>query len=119
MNWASRKALASKVAITLEAYHAVQMLEDAFSRYGNPEIVNADQGTQFTAHEFVRMVKAKGCRLSMDGCGAWLEMFVGRLWKSVKYEWVYLHAYDCVTEARPSIMQYSSNDWGQLCRRAI
>lgn len=107
VDWASRKVLAAKVAITLEACHAVDVLQEAFTRHGRPEIVNTDQGSQFTAHEFVRAVKEQGCGLSMDGRGAWRDnVFVERLWKSVKYERVYLHAYDSVTEARRSILQY-------------
>ena len=107
VDWASRKVLAAKVAITLEACHAVDVLQEAFTHHGTPEIVNTDQGSQFTAHEFVQAVKDRGCKVSMDGCGAWRDnVFVERLWKSVKYERVYLHAYDSVTEARRSIMQY-------------
>ena len=110
VDWASRRVLAAKVAITLEACHAVDVLQEAFSRHGRPEIVNTDQGSQFTAHEFVQAVKNRGCKPSMDGRGAWRDnVLVERLWKSVKYERVYLHAYDSVTEARASIMQYM--DW--------
>jgi putative transposase len=110
VDWASRRILAAKVAITLEACHAVDVLQEAFSRHGKPEIVNTDQGSQFTAHEFAQTVKEHGCKLSMDGRGAWRDnIFVERLWKSVKYERVYLHAYDSITEARRSIMQYM--DW--------
>src|SRR5687768_9597093 len=106
VDWASRKVVASTVAITLEACHAVDVLQDAFTRHGKPEIVNTDQGSQFTAQAFVQAVKDGGCHLSMDGRGAWRDnVFVERLWKSVKYERVYLHAYDSVTEARQSIMQ--------------
>ena len=110
VDWASRKVLAAKVAITLEACHAVDVLQEAFTRHGSPAIVNTDQGSQFTAAEFVKAVEDRGCRISMDGRGAWRDnVFVERLWKSVKYEWVYLHAYASVTEARVSIMQYL--DW--------
>ena len=115
MDWASRKVLASRVAITLEACHAVDVLHEAFTRHGTPEIVNTDQGSQFTAQAFVPAVKDRGCHLSMDGRGAWRDnVFVERLWKSVKYEQVYLHAYDSVTEARQSIMQYL--DWYNRAR---
>jgi len=69
-DWASRKVLASKIAITLEACHAVAALQEAFRRYGTPEIVNTDQDSQFTAIEFVTAVKNRGCKLSMDGRGA-------------------------------------------------
>jgi len=107
VDWASRKVLAAKLAITLEACHAVDVLQDAFRRYGTPEIVNTDQGSQFTAKAFVDTVLENGCRLSMDGRGAWRDnVFVERVWRSVKYECVYLHAYDSVAQARTSIMQY-------------
>ena len=110
VDWASRKVLAAKIAITLEACHAVDVLQEAFTRHGTPEIVNTDQGSQFTADEFVRAVQARGCKLSMDGRGAWRDnVFVERLWRSVKYEEVYLHAYDSVSQARRSIMRYL--DW--------
>ena len=110
IDWASRKVLAAKVAITLEACHAVDVLNQAFTRYGRPDIINTDQGSQFTATDFVEAVKAQGCQLSMDGKGAWRDnVFVERFWKSLKYERVYLHAYDSVSQARESIMDYI--DW--------
>ena len=97
VDWASRKVLAAKVAITLETCHAVDVLQEAFTRYGKPEMVNTDQGSQFSAQEFVHAVKEQGCKFSMDGRGAWRDnVFVERLWKSVQYERVYLHAYDSV-----------------------
>jgi putative transposase len=83
----SRKVLAHKVAITLEACHAKEIIEQAFTKYGVPEIVNTDQGSQFTATEFTDAVLGPGCKLSMDGRGAWRDnVFVERLWRSVKYE---------------------------------
>jgi len=104
---ASRKVLAHKVAITLEACHAREVIEQAFLRHGTPEIVNTDQGSQFTATEFTDVVLAKGCKLSMDGRGAWRDnVFVERFWRSVKYERVYLKAYDSVSAARTDIAQY-------------
>lgn len=110
VDWASRKVLAAKLAITLEACHAVDVLKEAFTHHGTPEIVNTDQGSQFTSEEFVQAVQERGCKLSMDGRGAWRDnVFVERLWRSVKYERVYLHAYDTVSDARRSIMQYF--DW--------
>jgi putative transposase len=106
----SRRVLAHKVAITLEAVHAKEVIEQAFARYGVPEIVNTDQGSQFTAPAFTEVVLAKGCRLSMDGRGAWRDnVFVERLWRSVKYERVYLKAYDSVSAARADIADYL--DW--------
>jgi putative transposase len=104
---ASRRVLAHKVAITLEACHAKEVIEQAFAKYGLPEIVNTDQGSQFTAEEFTRVVLDAGCKLSMDGRGAWRDnVFVERLWRSVKYERVYLKAYDSVSAARVDIAEY-------------
>ena len=103
----SRRVLAHKVAITLEACHAKEIIEQALARHGTPEIVNTDQGSQFTAEEFTRVVLEAGCRLSMDGRGAWRDnVFVERLWRSVKYERVYLKAYDSVSAARADIADY-------------
>ena len=107
---ASRKVLAHKVAITLEACHAREIFEQAFARYGVPEIVNTDQGSQFTAEEFTHAVLSRGVRLSMDGKGAWRDnVFVERLWRTIKYERVYLRAYDGVTAAKTDIAQFI--DW--------
>ena len=107
---ASRCVLGHKVAITLEAIHAREVVEQAFARYGAPEIVNTDQGSQFTAAEFTDAVLARGCKLSMDGRGAWRDnVFVERLWRSVKYERVYLKVYDGVSAARADIADYL--DW--------
>jgi putative transposase len=104
----AEKVLAHKVAITMEAVHAKEVIEQA--RHGVPEIVNTDQGTQFTAEEFTSVVLAKSCKLSMDGRGAWRDnVFVERLWRSVKYERVYLKAYDSLSVARADIAQYL--DW--------
>jgi putative transposase len=106
---ASRRVLAHKVAITLEACHAREVIEQAFARWGTPEIVNTDQGSQFTATEFTEVVLGKGCQLSMDGRGAWRDnVFVERLWRSVKYERVYLKAYDSVSATRSDIADYMS-----------
>ena len=107
---ASRRVLAHKVATTLEAYHAVEIMEQAYARYGLPDIVNTDQGSQFTAEEFTDVVLKRGVKLSMDGKGAWRDnVFVERLWRSVKYERVYLKAYDSVSAARSDLAQYV--DW--------
>ena len=104
---ASRRVLAHKVAITLEACHAKEIIEQACARHGVPDIINTDQGSQFTAEEFTEAVLSKGCKLSMDGRGAWRDnVFVERLWRSVKYERVYLKAYDSVSAARADIADY-------------
>ena len=112
---ASRRVLAHKLATTLEAYHAVEVIEEAFAHYGTPEIVNTDQGSQFTASEFTEAVFSRGCELSMDGRGAWRDnVFVERLWRTVKYERVYLRVYDTVSEARADIKEYI--DWYNCTR---
>ena len=106
----SRRILAHRVAITLEALHAVEAIQEALARFGPPEIVNTDQGSQFTAQDFVDAVQGSGAQLSMDGKGAWRDnVFVERIWRSVKYERVYLRAYASVREARADIAQYI--DW--------
>jgi len=107
---ASRRVLAHKVAITLEACHACEVIKLAFARFGVPEIVNTDQGSQFTAEDFTKAVLSRGCRLSMDGRGAWRDnVFVERLWRTIKYERVYLRAYDGVSAAKADIAQFI--DW--------
>ena len=107
---ASRRVMAHKVATTLEACHAKEILQQALARHGTPEIVNTDQGSQFTAEEFTAVVLGSGAKLSMDGRGAWRDnVFVERLWRSVKYEHVYKHAYANVVAARTKIGAYL--DW--------
>ena len=84
-------------------------MSEALAKYGHPEIVNTDQGSQFTAQVFVDAVKSRGCQLSMDGRGAWRDnVFVERLWKSIKYEEVFLHAYETVFAAKAGINRYIS-----------
>jgi putative transposase len=103
----SRRALAHRVSITLESSNAVEVLREALVRFGNPEIVNTDQGSQFTANDFVDLVHGAGAKLSMDGKGAWRDnVFVERLWRTVKYERVYLRAYDGVSHARTDLAEY-------------
>ena len=104
---ASRRVLAHKLATTLEAHHAVEIMAQALTRYGTPEIINTDQGSQFTATEFVAVLTKIGAALSMDGKGAWRDnVFVERLWRTVKYERVYLKTYDTVSEARADLAEY-------------
>ncbi|KVC82936.1 hypothetical protein WL13_08295, partial [Burkholderia ubonensis] len=107
VDWASRKVLAHRVAITLEAIHAVEAEEEAFAKCVKPEIVNTDQGSQFTATAFTYAVLNRGIKLSMDGKGVWRDnVFVERVWRSVKYEKVYLKAYESVSHSRRSIGDY-------------
>jgi putative transposase len=107
MDWFSRKVLAWRVSITMEAAFCIEAVEDALARYGKPEIFNTDQGSQFTSSDFTGLLLGNAIRISMDGKGAWRDnVFVERLWRSVEYEEVYLHAYGSVTEARRSIGRY-------------
>jgi len=107
IDWTSRKVLAAKVAITLEACHAEDVLEEAYQKYGCPSIVNVDQGSQFTAEAFVNRVTQAGARISMDGRGSWRDnVFIERLWKTLKYDHVYLHAYESVADARSKILSF-------------
>ena len=107
LDWASRRVLAWRVSITMEAAFCVETLEDALARHGKPEIFNTDQGSQFTGEAFTGVPIKNGIAISMDGKGAWRDnVFVERLWRSVKYEEVYLKAYASVGEARTSIGRY-------------
>jgi putative transposase len=103
----SRRVLAHRVSITMEAAFCVEALEEALARHGRPEIFNTDQGSQFTSLEFTGVLTAASVSISMDGKGAWRDnVFVERLWRTIKYEEVYLRAYDSVSEARASIVRY-------------
>jgi putative transposase len=105
----SRRVLAHRVSITMEADFCVEALEGALARHGKPDIFNTDQGSQFSSAAFTGMLLDHGVSISMDGKGAWRDsVFVERLWRSVKYEEVYLKAYDSVSEARRSIGRYLS-----------
>jgi putative transposase len=107
MDWATRKILSWRLSNTLTADFCVEALEDAISRYGCPEIVNTDQGSQFTSADFVGCVRRHGVALSMDGKGAWKDnVFIERFWRTLKYEEVYLRAYESVSAARESIRKY-------------
>ena len=107
LDWATRRVLSWRVSITMEAAFCVATLEDALAAHGTPEIFNTDQGSQFTGAAFTGVLAANGIAISMDGKGAWRDnVFVERLWRSVKYEEVYLKAYDSVSEARASIGRY-------------
>jgi putative transposase len=102
VDWFSRR-----VSITMEADFCIEALEDALAKYGRPEIFNTDQGSQFTSEVFTDVLIANKIAISMDGKGAWRDnVFVERIWKSVKYEEVYLHAYDRVGVARASLDRY-------------
>ena len=106
-DWYSRRVLAWRLSITMEAAFCVEALEEALARHGKPDVFNTDQGSQFTGQEFTGVLLKAGVAISMDGKGAWRDnVFVERLWRSIKYEEIYLRAYDTVGEARASIGRY-------------
>ncbi|MGC1613545.1 MAG: IS3 family transposase [Candidatus Acidiferrum sp.] len=107
VDWFSRRVLAWRVSITLDVGFCLDAVEEALARFGKPEIFNTDQGSQFTSADFTGLLLENAIAISMDGRGAWRDnVFVERLWRSVKYEEVYLRAYDSVGEARASIGRY-------------
>lgn len=107
MDWASRKVLTWRVSPTLTSDFCVAALEEALHRFGHPEIFNTDQGTQFTSADFLNVLRAHQIQISMDGQGCWRDnVFVERLWRSVKYEEVYLHAYETVSDVRAGLSRY-------------
>jgi putative transposase len=107
MDWASRRVLAWRLSPTLSTDFCVAALEEAIDRYGAPEIFNTDQGSQFTSAPFVDVLRRHSIQISMDGKGCWRDnVFVERLWRSVKYEEVYLHAYETVSAARAGLTRY-------------
>jgi putative transposase len=104
---ASRKVLTFRLSNTLTADFCVEALQEAMARFGRPEIFNTDQGAQFTSEEWIKVLKDAGIAISMDGKGRWIDnVFIERLWRSVKYEEVYLHAYGNGTEARTALTRY-------------
>jgi putative transposase len=107
VDWFSRKVLSWRVSITMEVDFCLEAVEAALAQYAKPEIFNTDQGSQFTSAEFTGLLRDNAIAISMDGKGAWRDnVFVERIWRSVKYEEVYLRAYDSVAEARTSIGRY-------------
>lgn len=107
LDWATRRVLAWRLSNSLAADACVEALEEAIHRYGAPEIMNTDQGSQFTSAEFISVLTDRQIRISMDGKGCWRDnVMVERLWKTIKYEEVYLHAYDSVSDARAAIARY-------------
>ncbi len=107
MDWASRRVLAWRLSNTLTTDFCIEAVAEAIARYGAPEIFNTDQGSQFTSLEFTQLLKDQGIAISMDGKGCWRDnVFVERLWKSIKYEEVYLRAYETVSAARSGIGRY-------------
>jgi len=107
MDWYSRRVLAWRLSNTLDTSFCVEALTEALANYGNPTIFNTDQGCQFTADDFTGVLRDRGIKISMDGKGRFLDnIFVERLWRSLKYEEIYLNAYDSLREAREGIGRY-------------
>lgn len=107
IDWTTRRVLSWKLSNSLTTDFCIEAVEDAIDRHGKPEIFNTDQGCQFTSNAFVGLLQGHGIQVSMDGKGRWVDnVLVERLWKSVKYEEVYLHAYDSVAEARQGLQRY-------------
>jgi putative transposase len=107
VDWFSRRVLSWRLSITLEADFCIEAVEEALARHGKPDIFNTDQGSQFTSVDFIKVLKDAEIAISMDGKGAWRDnVFVERLWRTIKYEEVYLHAYASVPEARAALARY-------------
>ncbi len=107
MDWYSRRVLSWRLSNTLDTSFCIEALEEAIENYGAPEIFNTDQGSQFTSDDFTGVLKEHGIKISMDGKGRWIDnVFVERLWRSVKYEEVYIKAYDDIRVARKSLGIY-------------
>jgi len=107
LDWATRRILAWRLSNSMSADAPVEALEEAIAKYGTPEIMNTDQGSQFTSGEFIGVLERHHIAISMDGKGCWRDnVFVERLWKTIKYEHVYLHAYATVSEAKSKLAAY-------------
>jgi len=107
IDWASRRVLSWRLSNTLTTDFCIEAVQEAISRYGAPAIFNTNQSCQFTSQDFTGLLKDNGIQISMDGKGCWRDnVFVERLWKSVKYEEVYLHAYDSVSDAKRGLVKY-------------
>lgn len=107
MDWATRKVLSWRVSNTMDVDFCIEALQDALARFGRPAIFNSDQGSQFTSPRFTEVLTDAGVRISMDGRGRWMDnVFIERLWRSLKYECIYLHAFDTGSELRGGVKQW-------------
>ena len=107
VDWHTRRVLSWRLSVTMDTHFCLAAVEDAIGKYGKPEIMNTDQGSQFTSKAFTGLIQDNGIKISMDGKGAWRDnVFVERLWRSVKYEEVYLHAYESVAADRQGLDRY-------------
>ena len=104
MDWSTRKVLSWRVSNTMDGEFCIEALEEALARFGCPEIFNTDQGSQFTSPRFTGVLEKAGVRISMDGRGRWMDnVFIERLWRSLKYECIYLHAFETGSELRAGL----------------
>ena len=109
MDWSTRKVLSWRVSNTMDVEFCIEALEEALSRFGRPEIFNTDQGSQFTSPRFTGVLQAAGVGISMDGRGRWMDnVFIERLWRSLKYECIYLHAFETGSELRAGLRWWIS-----------
>jgi len=107
LDWATRRILSFRLSNSLTTDFCIEAVEEAIARHGKPEIFNTDQGSQFTSSDFIGLLQSHGIRISMDGKGCWRDnVFVERLWKTIKYEEVYLHGYESVSAARQALSRY-------------
>ncbi len=107
MDWASRRVLAWRLSNSLDPSFCVAALEDALGRFGPPQIFNTDQGSQFTSLDFTQVLQAAGVQISMDGKGRWMDnIFIERLWRTLKYECIYLHAFETGSETRQGLSRW-------------
>jgi putative transposase len=107
MDWSTRKVLSWRVSNTMDVEFCIEALEDALARFGRPDIFNSDQGSQFTSPRFTGVLQAAGVRISMDGRGRWMDNgFIERLWRSLKYECIYLHAFETGTDLRAGLTSW-------------
>ena len=107
MDWATRKVLSWKLSNSMEADFCIEALEEAMAKFGKPEIFNTDQGSQFTSPRFVDVLTGAGVQVSMDGKGRWMDnVFIERLWRSLKYECVYIHAFETGAELRAGLTKW-------------
>jgi len=107
VDWYTRRTLAWKISVTMDTHFCLEAVEEAILNYGTPEIMNTDQGSQFTSQAFIGLMKEHEIRISMDGKGSWRDnVFIERLWRSVKYEDIYLRAYDSVAEVKTGLNRY-------------
>jgi putative transposase len=107
MDWSTRKVLSWRLSNTMDVEFCIEALEDALARFGRPDIFNSDQGSQFTSPRFTGVLQAAGVRISMDGRGRWMDnVFIERLWRSLKYECIYLHAFETGTDLRAGLTSW-------------